>query len=124
MYIAGHCVFVAGNLVVLSTKRLGPKNGVSHASKRESDEPGDHSLLSRRVVAFSSQLSAGTVSPTTDIIFQPLMTDMAISSLDSNLGTDPLGVLTYQGPFDQTGWTGSFGGNYLGSMVTGTMGAK
>jgi hypothetical protein len=75
------------------------------------------------VALLSIQASAGTIDPTTDIIFQPLMTDIAIASLAFDPGPDPLGVLTYEGPFDQTGWNGLLGGNYLGMNVTGTMAA-
>jgi len=74
-------------------------------------------------VSLASQASAGSIDPNTDIIFQPLMTDMAISSLASDFGPDPAGVLTYEGPFYQTGWSGYLGGNYLGSAITGTMSA-
>ena len=76
------------------------------------------------VVSLSGQVPAGTIDPTTDIIFQPLMTDIAIASLNSDPGPDPAGVLTYDGPYDQTGWAGFLGGNYMGSTVSGTMDAS
>jgi hypothetical protein len=75
------------------------------------------------ILSLSGQVSAGSVNPTTDIVFQPLMTDIAIASLASDPGPDDAGKLTYEGPYDQTGWSGFLGGNYLGSAVTGTMGA-
>jgi len=74
-------------------------------------------------VLLARPLRGGTVMPTTDIDFQPLVADMALATMSGTLGADPTAMLNYGGTFDQTGWNGAFGGLYLNQTVSGTMGA-
>ncbi len=73
------------------------------------------------LVAPTSPVRAGSVNYTTDIVFQGLLTDMSYATIESQMGSDPTGVVNYSGTFDQTGWGGSLGGTYLGSQVSGSM---
>jgi hypothetical protein len=84
-------------------------------------------LLSPAVVlaiAVPGPLCAGSVSPFTEVEFQALTTDMVAATFNTTIGPDPNSVFTYQGSFDQTGWSGTFGGTFEGQSVGGTIHAR
>jgi hypothetical protein len=63
------------------------------------------------------------VSPFTEVAFQALTTDMVAVTFNTTVGLDPTSVFTYQGTFDQAGWSGTFGGTFERQSVGGTIDA-
>jgi hypothetical protein len=75
-------------------------------------------------VAASGPLWGGSVSPSNDIQFQALTTDMVAATVSDTDGYDFASKFSYGGTFDQTGWSGTFGGIYQGEPISGPSNAS
>jgi len=75
------------------------------------------------VLNVARSLLAGSVSVPDTIAIQSLTTDMVAASINDLSGLDYASSFTYSGNFSQSGWSGTFGGIYQGSPVSGTTAA-